>query len=145
VAHDNDPRSLGTVDAGEILSQPLVLSICSVVFVAAINSTKWPTVGNICLAFRGVGLIAREVSYEGILRAIGEVGLAIQGDKVGKTVVKGVPKVAYTASFGSWHSETVLVGRKVSDIVREKKSVMKNVIAMEGRILTSGRVDNCSK
>ena len=119
MTYDNDPRSLGTVDASEILGQPLVLSIGSDVLVAAINSTKWPTVGNIGLAFRGVGLITREVSYKGILRAIGEVGLTVHSDKVGKTVVKGVPKVTYTASFGSWHSEAVLVGRKVSDIVRE--------------------------
>jgi hypothetical protein len=61
---------------------------------------------------------------------------------VGKTVIKGVPKVPHATSFVSWHSETVLISRKISVIVSEK---LLGILKMElewSRIFTSEKVDN---
>jgi len=118
MAHYNDPRSLGTVNAGEIVGQPVILLIRSVNFIATIDSSKWSTVSNICFVFRGVGLISRKISYEGVLRAVGKIRFTIDRDKMSEAIVKRIPEVAHTARLVSWHSEAILISGKVSGTIR---------------------------
>lgn len=142
MAHYNDPRSLGTVDTGKIIGQPFVLLVVFGVLVGAIDGAKWSTIGNVCLVGLGRGLVSSEICNKRKLRAVGKIGLTVYGDKVGKTVIKGVPKVPHATSFASWHSETVLISRKISVIVSEK---LLGILKMElewSRIFTSEKVDN---
>lgn len=132
MAHGNDPWSLGSIDAIKIPGQPLILGIGLVVVVVAMHSTKWSTISHVGLVSRGQCLVALDVPCEGPLRTTGIIGFAVDGDKVSKTVVEGVPEIANTASFGSRHTETVLVGSEVSVVVSELTAMEMNTHLCEG-------------
>ena len=134
MAHGNDPRSLGTVNSSKIRSQPLVLLVSRIGFpIIVVDRTKWSTIGGEGLDFRWMGLITFKVSEERIFRAVGIVGLAVNGDKVGKTVIEGIPEISNTTSFIARHLEAIDVGSKVSSDV--SFCTYKVVSRFEGNII----------
>lgn len=116
VAHDDDPGSLGAVDTLEVLLQPLVLLVGLGVGHVG-NAAEGTAVSDVGLRLRGVSLVAGEILGERPLGAVGVVGFSVHRDKVGETVVEGVPEVADTAGLLTGHAETVLVGSEVSTTV----------------------------
>lgn len=113
VAHDDNPGSLGTVDTLKIFLQPLVLLVGRGVRHVA-DTAEGTAVGDEGLRLLGVSLITGDILGEGPLGALGVIGLTVQGDKVSKAVVEGVPEVTDTAGLLTWHAESVLVGSEVS-------------------------------
>nr|POE86430.1 hypothetical protein CFP56_46614 [Quercus suber] len=110
VAHGDDPRRLGAVDGGEVGGEPLDLLVGGVGLpVVVVDAAEGARVGDEGLALGRQGLGAVQVAQEGVLGAVGEVGLAVERDEVREAVVEGVPEVADAARLGAGHAEAVLV------------------------------------
>lgn len=118
MTHDNDPRSLGAVDAGQILLEPLELLVGGVGLpVTTVNGTEWAGVSDEGLALGGQGLVGLFVADEWPRWAVWEIGLGLDRDKVANTVVERVPEVADTTTLSSWHAESMLIGSEISSFV----------------------------
>lgn len=120
MAHRDNPRRLGTVDALQVIDQPLVLLVRSVVIdLVIVDGAKGTRVGD-------VGLVDRRVRFVGV-RALGDVAekrplggvdvicFTVEGDEVCEAVVVAIPHVAHAAGFYTRGAETVLIGGEVTE------------------------------
>lgn len=115
VRHGKDPGRLGTIDGRKILLEPFQLLVRLVLVDTAIDATEWATVDDVCLVAGRQGFTPGDLLLERRLRAIGEVGFAIDRNEMGEAVVERVPEVTNAVSFASRHTEAVLVSSKVSN------------------------------
>ena len=88
-----------------------------VVFLASIDGAEEAAVGDESLVLGWESLISFQNAGEGPFGAVCKVGFSIQGNEVGKAVVKRVPEVTNDTSLLSRHAEAVLVGGEVSNDV----------------------------
>lgn len=119
VAHGDDPRRLGAIDRLEVLDEPLVLFICRVVVDAvAVNLAKGTGIRHKSLVLERMRLVGvgpfRDFPGKGPLGGVGKVGLAVERDEVGQTIVERVPEIADTAALGTGRTESVLESCKVA-------------------------------
>jgi hypothetical protein len=107
--------------------------------IVVVDCAEWSTVGGVGLGFRGVRLITFQVSEERILGAISKVGLAVNRDKMGKTIIEGVPEVADPTSFITRHLEAVDIGSEIPGDVSLWISQVGSVLILRGKYLPLGR------
>lgn len=117
--HDKDPGSKGTVNLLQVRLEPLILLVSLVVAIVA-DTAKWTTIGDVSFIFLRVSLIPTEVASERPFGAVDKVGLTIESNEVGQTVVEGIPEVANTTGFITGVPETMLISSEVSTQVSQQ-------------------------
>jgi len=79
VRHSNDPRGSGAINLGEILLEPLDLTVGSVVAPASIDGTEWTSIGDEGFALLRKSLIlTTDITGERPLGRVSKISFTVE-------------------------------------------------------------------